>query len=486
MTLYINMYGKPLTLFDTSKHLLGYDRLDEGVHREWCDTFEDSRRRGVTNFCRLEPRGTYKSTIFTCSLVIDLLLEDYITNGKFTKRILIASSTETLARNLLSEIKQHLTKNQTLLDIFDPARNGYLDRDNQTGIWFKKAAIHKEANIACIGAGSAITSSHYEVIICDDIVSNEDRESVTIRDRKHRWFIDLISIIEPKDNLMFVIGTRWAKGDVLDTIIETNDELPDAVKYDIVINGVYNADGSLRYPSIYDEDKLEELKIKKGKIEFASQYLNLLLSEDTIVFDINEFAFYKEGDQREAYKIDFDFCQHFIYIDPSLGVEQDYTVLIIGAIYKERLYIREVTISNTLKPSRLITLIQKKYYEYNCTQCGFETNGFQSLIVDQLKEENEKSGHKRKIKIKEVKNYKNKKVRIESVEPFVTSGRIVFRDDWDRKYPLFIEQICNYPIDRHDDAPDALEGISRLTINKKSNTNTRNNALAKFLRGVKR
>lgn len=33
-------------------------------------------------------------------------------------------------------------------------------------------------------------------------------------------------------------------------------------------------------------------------------------------------------------------------------------------------------------------------------------------------------------------------------------------------YPEFINQIVRYPVHKHDDAPDALEGIVRMTINR--------------------
>lgn len=475
----------PLTLYYLSKYVLGYDKMCD-VHKRWGDSYETARKNGTKRFLIMRPRASYKTSFYTVSGVIDLLIEDFIENNcQITKSILIVSATDTLASNILGEIHQHLVTNETLLDIFDPERKGFLDKETKTEIKFKNSKIMKESNITSAGALASIVSSHYDIIICDDLSNQDDRESITIRERKCRNYVDLISILK-QDGLLVCLGTKWADGDVLSSIQETNEQLPESAKYHVEIDGVYNDDGSLRYPTIYDEDDLARLKIEKGKVEFAAQYLNVLLSEDTMIFNLNEFAFYKEGDLRSQYKIDFKECPHYMYVDPSLGREQDSCVIIIGAVHDKNLYIRDVVMSNAIKPSRLTKIVYKKYKEYHCRMCGFETNGFQSLMVDNIYDYDKKINGKRKINIQEVKNYKKKEVRIESVEPFVTAGRIIFRDDWDRKYPKFIEEVCKYPVAKHDDAPDALEGICRMTINKKTNVTNRNKKLANFARGIKR
>ena len=57
-----------------------------------------------------------------------MLLDDYITNGKFTKTILIVSSTDTLATNLLSEVISHIKTNEFLSSIFDPNGEGFIEK----------------------------------------------------------------------------------------------------------------------------------------------------------------------------------------------------------------------------------------------------------------------------------------------------------------------------------------------------------------------
>ena len=66
----------------------------------------------------------------------------------------------------------------------------------------------------------------------------------------------------------------------------------------------------------------------------------------------------------------------------------------------------------------------------------------------------------------EIVNKKNKNVRIDGLEPYVTGGQILFRDDYLRVYPQLIEQLIRYPVHKYDDAPDALEGLMRMGLKK--------------------
>ncbi len=57
--------------------------------------------------------------------------------------------------------------------------------------------IQKEPNVATAGYGSSAVSQHYDIIIVDDLIDRNDRESETVREDKKRWFGDLASLLEP-------------------------------------------------------------------------------------------------------------------------------------------------------------------------------------------------------------------------------------------------------------------------------------------------
>jgi len=339
---------------------------------------------------------------------------------------------------------------------------------NQQEVVLHPRVVKKEPNLKARGALSAMTSEHYDIIICDDIVNDADRESAAIREQKKRWYKDLISILEP-DGLLMIIGTRWHDDELYGEIIERNPKLPDFMRYDIEIDSIIDEHGKPKYPTIYDENKIKALRIEKGAVEFSSQYLNQPLPSETQLFNIENMHFYTElkRPQERAQNPFFKDCRHVIYVDPALGNENDFCVIIVGAIKDHVLYVRDCWLSNTSPPNVSIEKMVYYYNFYNCEELGIETNGFQSLISQFLKERNDKIKDMRKrMKIKEIKNQKKKRIRIESVEPFITSGKVLFRDDWIEAYPELINQLVRYPVHKHDDAPDALEGLVRMTINK--------------------
>jgi len=441
-------HGKQLTLYNVAKYILDYDRLSP-KHKEWCDRYEDVKQK-QSRILLMKPRGTYKTTIYSVANIIDMLMEDWVNNnGVFDKRILLTSSTEDMAIQILSEVRQHFKNNPKLKEFFgyDP-----VESFNQREIQLTPRSVHKEPSIKAKGAMSAIVSEHYDVIIVDDLCSNDDRESNAVRERKKRWFIDLISILNP-NGLLLVVGTRWHLDDVYQYIINNNPNLPEKDQYHIEKESIYDTDTmEPLFPTIYKMEDIERLKIEKGLIEFYSQYMNDPLPAETQLFKIEEFKFYTDFDK------DFEECRHIIYCDPALGRELDYSVIIVGAIKEGKFYLRDVYASNIITPDQLITRIEFYFNRYDAHIVGIEANQFQTLFAQSVK--------RKGIPVYEVKNFKNKQLRIEGLAPFISSGIVMFRDDWmqHKDYQEVIEQLIKYPVHKHDDGPDALEGAVKIGL----------------------
>lgn len=448
----ILFHGKVLTLYNVAKYILEYSKLDS-KHKEWCARYEEIKKSGRQRILLMKPRGTYKTTIYSVSNIIDILMEDWVqTGGTFNKRILLTSSTEDMAIQILSEVRQHLKNNPNLREFFgyDP-----VESFNQREIQLTPRSVHKEPSIKAKGAMSAIVSEHYDVIIVDDLCNNDDRESNAVRERKKRWFIDLISILNP-DGLLLVVGTRWHLDDVYNYIISNNTNLPEKDKYHIEIESIYDKDTKEPlFPSIYSQEDIERLKVEKGLIEFYSQYMNDPLPSETQLFKLEEMKFYTDYDK------DFEDARHVIYVDPALGREADFSMIIVGGVKDNKLYVRDVFASNIITPDRLIAQIEFYFNRYHVTIIGIEANQFQTLFAQSVK--------RRGIPVTEVRNFKKKQLRIEGLAPYVSSGIVVFRDDWiNRKdYVELVEQLVKYPVHKHDDGPDALEGAVRMGLKNK-------------------
>ena len=466
-------HGVPLTLYNISRHMLGYDKMVPEVHGVWCDTLETERLE-YKRIMKLKPRGTYKTTLYTVSQAIELLMEDWLqNNGKFTKRVLIASATEELSSQILGEISTHFRENENLLRFFgyNPVRS-----DKHGELWLTPRTVHKEPTIKAKGALSAIVSEHYDIIICDDIVNSEDRESQAKREKNWRWYQDVISILEP-DGYLGVWGTRWHFDDVYQHIIDQNKKLPEDQKYTIEIEGAIDeVTGKTLFPTILTDSKIASLKIEKGLVEFYAQYLNKCVPTETQLFPLEKMHFYTDfgPTSEDQFK---DKSKTIAYCDPSLGKSEkgDYLVIVIGTLWQKRLYIRSVFMSNITTPERAAKIAEQMMELYNVHTLYMEANGFQTLYTNFFRDKG--------IPIIEYRNTKNKEVRIEGLEPYVTAGKVLFRKDWETEYPVFIEQLNMYPAGQHDDAPDALEGITKIAFGKSSGTLTPSDLVSGISRG---
>ena len=434
-----------LDFYKFCKYVLGYDKLTE-QHKQWCDVLDRERKRRK-RLMFLKPRGTFKSTIYTVSYTIWRIILDLYRYDDLPNRILIASATNELACQFLGEIRQQLTLNEKLKYF-----NLSIVKENQNEIWLKRKTIHKEPTIKAKGALSAITSEHYDLIIIDDLCNNDDRESETVRKKKIRWFQDLMSILEP-DGEVLVIGTRWHEDDLYNYVMEINKDLPENDKYHIEVEAIVDENGNPLFPTIYTKEDIERLKIEKGLVEFYSQYMNSPLPSETQLFRLEKMHFYEESGEL---KRKLDKSPHYAYCDPALGKEGDFSVVLVGARLDNVLYVRDGWMRNDVTPDRVVEIIDEFYKMYNITKVGIESNGFQSLFAKSVKE--------KMIPVVEVKNIKNKRVRIEGIEPFVSNGKIKFRNDWKKVYPELIEQMIKFPVGKYDDAPDALEGLFQIAV----------------------
>lgn len=433
-------------LFEFSFELLGYNLLSKDIHKKWIQnlTAKESKRR-----LYLKPRGTYKTSIYAISYPLWRMLKNP------NIRIAICGSNAENANSHIRSIQKHILYNKKFIDVFGNLYNKKLSwTQNSFSISLRKKFQQKENNISALGFGSQMTGKHFDLIIADDIVNNEDRESPIIRKKKARWFEDIISVIEPNGEIL-IIGTRWHTDDFYNYIInDLNPKLPKCEKYEIEIETALNENGEANFPSILPLSKLETLKIEKGLIEFNSQYMNCPILPGTQIFFESDFNYFDFND-------DFYKKTNIAYLDPSLGknYSSDYSALIIGNLSSNNiLFILDAVIIRVL-PDLLIKTISEYCQMYNIKILGIESNSFQEYMADDIEKKLIVNG----LKILKIKNYTNKEIRIQSLQPLIKNGNIMFRQDSRNRYPLLIEQLITYPISQNDDAPDALEGLYSLS-----------------------
>jgi len=175
------------------------------LHSEWCKyIWHPTESR-----CLQAHRGSYKSTGIVEPGVLWWLLFHP------DARIAVVRKTKTDAEQCIS-VFRNAFKVPEVRELFRIAQGAYpefkVERSDSVSMSFKDS-LTREGNIDGYGIDSAITGKHYDIIICDDIITNADRYSVAKRNATIRFLEELRTNIVDPGKPVHHIGTPWHKDD---------------------------------------------------------------------------------------------------------------------------------------------------------------------------------------------------------------------------------------------------------------------------------
>jgi hypothetical protein len=212
----------------------------------------------------LAPRGSWKSGIGT----IGDATHEICVNPNVSGQIL-AESQET-GKKFLSEIKQHLTQNETL-EYF------YGKHESTTG-WTRteittcqRTIIAKEPTLEVLGVGGRLVGRRAQIQWGDDMVSPINSATEQLRKKLLDWWNTVVCPMLNPGGVQKIRGTRYFTRDLY-----------------FSLKDMYGADAILRLPAIVQDEEgneksywperfplhmLQELR-KQDPISFATQYNN--------------------------------------------------------------------------------------------------------------------------------------------------------------------------------------------------------------------
>jgi predicted phage terminase large subunit-like protein len=205
--------------------------------------------------------------------------------------------------------------------------------------------------------------------------------------------------------------------------------------------------------SYYD---LMVMREQEGSLSFDSEMQNEPINSRDCLFNTDDFHYWDEKYPDEAALIkSIGSPQFYAACDPSLGKSKthgDFSAIIVG-VYdspQQILYVLDVDMERR-QPENLMETILGYVKCRKIQGVIFESNGFQQMLVDELR--NRASQHQLSLNLTPVENHGDKLSRIQALEPFLKTGKIQFS----RKHRALIEQLKYFPKGMHDDGPDALE-----------------------------
>jgi hypothetical protein len=154
-------------------------------------------------------------------------------------------------------------------------------RWNASEITLPRTQEFPESSIEAIGVGGAVTGRHYDVLIKDDLISIEAANSQTVMQKAIEWHLASRSLFDdPKVDLEFILGTRWAVHDLY-SYIQAEDPT-----VDITIRAAIEDEQPI-FPEIFTLDSLHQLRREQGSL-FQLLYMNDAHAGELVDFPSDE------------------------------------------------------------------------------------------------------------------------------------------------------------------------------------------------------
>jgi phage terminase large subunit-like protein len=277
-------------LYFFNKYILETDKrrqdlLVDHVHGEWASWYKNSTKRIKMI---LVPRSTFKSTFFTVGRTIQAICQDR------NNRVLIANATLANAQKFVGEMKDQVKRNETLKKLYGEFYEPKLRWNEDEFDVMGKGLGSKEANVTAVGVGGNLVSQHYSMIVCDDLVNNENSATRYQADKVIDWWKKAFSLLDYNGE-MLIIGTRWSYYELYSWIQEKFKD-----QIDVYIRGAYKDDGKLYFPELLNEEKLKELRGLQGSYIFCNPKEAPVLMSDWTFKPISEV---KVGDEVVGWKV---------------------------------------------------------------------------------------------------------------------------------------------------------------------------------------
>lgn len=409
----------------------------------------------------LAPRGSGKSRIITIGYAAWRALIDP------NIRILIVSDTDDHAVRFLGTIKTALKHHPLIKQHFGNLA-GEKWTDHQIEV-LGRTKILTEATITAHGAYSgAVTSGHYDIIICDDLVNFENSRTEGSRIRMLEWFKQtLLPTLIPGGEL-HVIGTRYHFLDLYQNMI-------DDLGYDTQIQQAIMRDEEGNERSIWESymplenrihpvtgkitEGLKTIQENLGGVIFNLQYQNdAELMKKGNIFEYDWFRWYEtETVDNTTYvirpdggRIPMDRLIIYAGVDPSIGENDQsdfFAVCVIGVDKIMRdIYVLDITKARLSYDGRG-RIIESKYLMWHPFVIGIEDVAFQKEFCQRIRKTYPY------IRVREIKTTKDKVSRAYHRSGLVQNGKVFVK----KGMADFVEELCIMPEGAHDDQFDAFD-----------------------------
>lgn len=404
-----------------------------------------------------EPRAHGKSTTYALAYPLYAIAEGH---HIFT---VIFSSTGTNAQIVIQNIRSEIERNDKLREAY-PVLAPLMDRKRQTVAWTNRDLVFRSGQrISARGVGSSVRGLNHmgnrpDLLILDDTETDETNVYEYQR-LKYAQYVQnsIFNLGGSKGCDIFVVGTILHQESFLSRLVGP-DEFPQFHK------SLHRAvldwhNGTTLWPEAWSFEKLMAKQAEIGQASFAQEYQQTPASMLSRVFREEGLRYYPRDLLTSGKAAGWP---RIAYVDPAMGKKDgDYTCVCVltGPPGPDQpLHVVDWVTVRGILPTQMGKLLTDLNDKHHFTKVGFEANAAQGVFLYLFQEQGVR------LPFEPVVNSLPKKNRIDGLEPFVSTGKILFDPDWQQRndgYALSMRQLLNYngrDYGNYDDGPDGLAG----------------------------
>jgi predicted phage terminase large subunit-like protein len=257
----------PTDVYAYGEYVFGYEAQPH--HRAMVDFIDeciDRRQNGVVLMPRGSAKTTWGNTIKTTHTV----------SRHKDIRIGLISNTAKQSNDFSRAIRYTLEANTQQHELFGNLKSSQKWTDVE---WLRadsRWAGSKDVTLYSAGAGGAIISKRFDVILCDDILDEENTSTPEAREKVENWFWKTLRPCLVPGGIIIVLGTRWAEDDLYQHLIDPPEKGGRGWRNLIVQAIQKDADGEefSYWPEYWPLDKLHEERLGMGSALFSCAYQN--------------------------------------------------------------------------------------------------------------------------------------------------------------------------------------------------------------------
>lgn len=418
-----------------------YDEARDGpvrsqwFHDEWAESMEREPRLII-----VAPRNHGKTTVVVAYITWRLGREPNL-------RVKVVCATDARAKERLYEIKQHITDNPRVREVFPEMVADDTAEWSKHKVVLKRNARHRDASVEALGITSTITGGRADLLVADDVVDRRNALAYPAlrREIKRAWKADWSNILEPGSGVIYIC-TPWHKDDL-------SHELMDNPAYRLLTYEVGENFETI-WPEKWSSEELKERRVLIGSIDYNRAFRNRAHDESTAPVRPEWFRYADPPDGLDV----------VTSYDTATGLKKthDYTASVTIGVGSGRIHVLEAW-HDRLSLKEQARRVDAEFETWSPHRVLLEKVGQASL--DQWIREN----HPRVGPFLElIKPREGKTSRLLEVTPLLESGAVTFSPHLDPDSPRFepgrgnlVEELLDFPIGKHDDLVDAFSQALR-------------------------